>query len=424
MKLNKITNIILAIAILVSSQFACQALSPTPSVTQLPQPASTESIPGITDAPIVEPAQTETTFDISQFSDDEIMAGIQFALDGYADAYANNDPDLLEEVVDQENKPFRRIVRSRFDDFQKSSSGGQYTFEYILLDVTRREFGFVIGHLRTAGGFEANWMFRYLGDRWVLSEPTVEQVGEPVITETEHFNFTTYPWADDVNPQIMSMLDTARDNVEKVLGKVPEEKANVIILPIYGLRPANSSLSIASYISNQGTVKNVIQINTPYSYAYSFYDPALGWDGDLQTTLTHEYTHMTHALSFENAGALSDWMSEGIAEYVAGATENKYWACYAYNSGTFIPIIDESDSVYKQDLMHMYLLEQDFSLSYDFATSLVDFTVEKHGGLDGFWKLATALDDTSDFKKAVQKAFGISYEQYNKEWLDWLKKQC
>jgi len=220
------------------------------------------------------------------------------------------------------------------------------------------------------------------------------------------------------------MLDTARADVEKVLGKVPEEKANIIILPIYGLRPANSSLSIANYSSAQGTVKNVIQINIPYSYAYSFYDPVLGWDGDLQTTLTHEYTHMTHLLSFDKAGGLSDWMSEGLAEYVSGATENKYWACDAYNSGTFIPILDESDVIYKQDLMHMYLLEQDFSLSYDFATSLVDFTVEKHGGLDGFWALAHALDETSDFKKAVPQAFGISYEQYNQEWQDWLKGLC
>jgi hypothetical protein len=72
----------------------------------------------------------------------------------------------------------------------------------------------------------------------------------------------------------------------------------------------------------------------------------------------------------------------------------------------------------------MYLLEQNFGLSYGFATSLVDFIVEKHGGLDGFWKLAHALDETSDFKKAVQQAFGISYEQFDREWQDWLRKQC
>jgi hypothetical protein len=169
---------------------------------------------------------------------------------------------------------------------------------------------------------------------------------------------------------------------------------------------------------------NTIEAYAPFSYAFGSYEPALGWDGKMQTTLTHEFTHLIHWQVFDRAGRLADWMSEGLAEYVSGAVENKYWACDAYKSGTFIPIIDESDAVYKQDLMHMYLLEQDFGLSYDFATSIVDFIVERHGGLDGFWKLANALDETSDFKKAVPQAFGISYEQFDKEWQDWLKNQC
>jgi hypothetical protein len=109
---------------------------------------------------------------------------------------------------------------------------------------------------------------------------------------------------------------------------------------------------------------------------------------------------------------------------VAGAEENTYWACDAFRSGTFIPILDESDTVYKQDLMHMYLLEKDFGLSYAFATSLVQFTVENYGGLDSFWELANALDNTSNFRKAVEETFGISYEEYNEDWQKWLKNQC
>ena len=63
-------------------------------------------------------------------------------------------------------------------------------------------------------------------------------------------------------------------------------------------------------------------------------------------------------------------------------------------------------------------------LSYSFAHSLVSFTVENYGGLDGFWKLAHALDDTGDFKKAVQKAFRISYEECDQKWREWLEGQC
>ena len=65
----------------------------------------------------------------------------------YAQAYNENDPALLEQVVDQENKPFRRIVTSRFDDFQNSSQAGTGTFSYTLISINKREFGYVIAEL-------------------------------------------------------------------------------------------------------------------------------------------------------------------------------------------------------------------------------------------------------------------------------------
>jgi hypothetical protein len=406
-KYDKLFQAIVALAILTASQIACQTL--TGSTATASVPASQTPAPSSTD-PV-------------RVGDDEMMAGIQASLDMYAQAFNENDRALLEQVVDQENKPFRRIVTSRFDDFQNSSQAGTGTFDYSLISINKREFGYVIAQFRTAGGYQADWPFRRVNGIWVITEPTVEQVGAPVITDTEHFTFTTYPWAADVNQQIMDMMEIARTNTEKVLGQAPTEKASVKIMPIYGLSPFNPMNAIALYNRN-GALENGIEVYTPSSFAHGFYDPSTGWDGELQRTLTHEYTHMTHARVFDNAGRLSDWMSEGLAEYVAGEDENLYWACDSARSGEIIPILDESDVLAKQDLMHMYLLEQDFGLSYSFAHSLVSFTVEKHGGLDGFWELANALDNTGDFKRAVQKAFGISYEEYDQKWREWLKQQC
>lgn len=405
---HKLIQTILALTILISSQFACQTLS---------SPTATESAPP-TQTPV--PASSAEP---AKLSDDEIKAGIQASLDMYAQAYNDNNADLLDQVVDQENKPFRRIVTSRFNDYQKSSQAGG-TFQYTLISIEKRDFDYVIATFATRGGFHADWAFRLLNGTWIITEPTVEQVGAPVITDTEHFTFTTYAWAGDVNQQIMDMMETARANVEKVLGQAPKEKANVKIMPIYGLSPFNPMNAIALYDKNGSAIEDTIEVYTPSSFAFGFYDPAIGWNGELQKTLTHEYTHMVHARVFDKAGRLSDWMSEGLAEYVAGADENLYWACDSMRSGTLIPILDESGAFPKQDLMHMYTLEKDFGLSYSFAHSLVAFTVDNYGGLDGFWKLANALDDTSDFKKALQSAFGITYEEYNQKWQEWLKQQC
>ena len=415
---TKKKHFMLAIVVALITQLSCQA------VTQITQtaPTPTRLIIEITATPIT--VSTETPSNDFQFSDDEIKAGIQEALDTYAEAYNADDPDLLAQVVDRENKPFFRIVTNRFTTFQESYLSGSIEFGFTLLDIQKREFGYVVAHFEALGGNQANWIFRFAEDRWVLSEPTVEQVGEPVTTETDRFLFTTYPWADDVNPQIMELMETARNNVEKALGKVPEEKARVKIIPIYGVSPFNPMNAIALYMKEQGPIKDIIEVYAPYSFAFSYYDPAAGWAGDLLTTLTHEYTHMTHARSFNHSGRLSDWMSEGLAEYVSAPEYNITSACLAFESGTVIPILDESDVVYKQDLMHLTVMDQNIRLGYDYAQALVKFNVDNYGGMDGFWKLASALDDTSNFKEAVQKAFDISYDQYNNEWQAWLKEQC
>ncbi len=405
---------------LIVSQLACQTLFPAPTATQTATP-----FPSATVTPTaIAPTQTSVPTEAIPFSDDEIRAGIQESLDRYAEAYRDNNAELLEAVVDQENKPFRRIVRSRFDEFQGSYQAGQVDFHFRLLDITKREYGFVLARFETDGGYEAMWPFRYLNGAWVISEPSVEQIGKLITTETDYFVFTSYPWADDYNSRIMELMQTARKNVDKVLGKVPDEKVKVEIMPIYGLHPFDAMNAVASYSQGSAPTDDRIQLYTPNSFAYSYYDPDLGWEKELEKTLTHEYTHMTHARSFNGSGKLADWMSEGLAEYVSGADENSYWACDAMATGTFIPIVDETREIYQQDLMHMYLLEENFGLSYDFATSLVEFTVEKYGGLDGFWKLAESSDKTSDFRKAVQEAFGISYDEYNQKWQTWLKKKC
>lgn len=420
MKGKNIVTLLLALSLLLSSQWACQTLMPVAPQTES---APADEILPATATPVAEVTAPPTEAPVTsiELSDAEITAGIQAALDKYADAYTNNLPEVLDQVVDAENKPFYRIVTSRFKTFQESYLAGQIEFGYTVTQIQRREYGYVVAHIVTDGGMNADWVFRQMNGAWVLSEPTVEQVGEAVKTETDHFIFTTYPWADDVNQRIMDMMETARNDVEKILGKTPEQKAKVKVMPIYGLSPFNAMDAIALYASDRET----IEVYTPFSYAFGGYDPALGWDGELQTTLTHEYTHMVHARSFDRAGRLSDWMSEGLAEYVSTPTdENIYYACDAMRSGTFIPIVEDGNAVYKQDLMHLTLLNENVRLGYDYAHALVKFTADTYGGLDGFWKLARALDDTGDFKKAVPEAFGVSYEEYDRKWQAWLKKQC
>jgi hypothetical protein len=353
----------------------------------------------------------------------DIKRGIQAAVDLYAQAYNDNKPGLLKQAVDQTNAPFRRLVQTRFEEFQKSMWGGKIRFAFTVTDVQPREQGFVQARLVTSVGGATDWLFRQVAGRWVLSEPTVEQVGAVKQVETEHFIFNTYPWADDVNATVIELMENARARVLDRLGQVPDEKAQVDIMPIYGLRPGDSPNAVAYYDERSRSMDlDRILIYAPHSYLYGYYDPESGWPSDLEDILTHEYTHLTHNRSFDNAGEMAYWMTEGLAEYVSNAASD-YELSMAVKEDHIIPIVDqESDLLNRQDLTHMYTLVGDTSLAYALSHSLVVYIVREYGGLDSFWKLARAYSKYNDWDKALREALGVSYEEFDRGWRAWLKQ--
>ena len=163
-------------------------------------------------------------------------------------------------------------------------------------------------------------------------------------------------------------------------------------------------------------------IFAPESYSFGFYDPSEGWEAELQGTLTHEYTHLVNDASFIPIARETDWMSEGLAEFVSDhprANEVRE----AVKSDKIIPIIDTSGQVNKQDLEHLSILDKDVSLAYGLAYSLVAYINEKYGGMDGYWKFVAAFDKEQNLDKALQDAFGVTYDQFDKDWRAWLKEK-
>jgi hypothetical protein len=353
----------------------------------------------------------------------EIKRGIQTAVDLYARAYNENKVDVLKQAVDQTNLPFRRLVQSRFDDFQKSLWQGQYDFDFTVTDVQPREHGFVLAHLTTSGGGVTDWLFRQVAGRWVLSEPTAEQIGKVKQVETDHFIFNTYPWADDINAKVMELMEHAQKRVIDRLGKTPEGKALVDIMPIYGTLPGDDPGAVAYYDHNsRNTDQDRILIYAPHSFLFDYYDPAQGWESHLEDVLTHEYTHLVHNRSFDNAGQLADWMVEGLAEYVSDAP-SEYELSEAVKNDHIIPIFDEQSGIMqRQDLVHLYRLKDDVSLAYALSHSLVVYIDQKYGGLDAFWKLARAYDQHQNMDEALRAAFGVSYKEFDAGWRKWLKQ--
>jgi len=42
--------------------------------------------------------------------------------------------------------------------------------------------------------------------------------------------------------------------------------------------------------------------------------------------------------------------------------------------------------------------------------------------METFWALARSCDETQDMQSAIQNTLGISYEQFDSSWREWLKE--
>ena len=145
--------------------------------------------------------------------------------------------------------------------------------------------------------------------------------------------------------------------------KFPAGNCGCAFAPSYRLDPFSNPNSIAYYQAGNDQLTDAIYIFDPRSFAYAGYSKKSGWQAELQQVITHEYAHFAHQREFDKAGKLMDWVGEGIAEYASESSRINE-ARYAAEKGYLIPIIDPSDTIYKQDLMHLYLLEADVSLAY------------------------------------------------------------
>lgn len=392
--------------------------APATSAPAAAETAATETTAAPTSATAAPSATAEGAG--ATASDEDIAAGIQQTLDIYTKAYNTNDKTLLQQAVDPASAPLRRLLTVRFDIFQTSiNAGGTFDFNVEKI-LTRHDYGFVAAQVSSNGAL-FNWTFREVDGKWLMSEPTNAQIGKKETIESEHFTFRTYPWADDVNPTIVKLMEQARDTVVERLGKGTEGKAVVEVRPTFASGGITSSGMVA-YYNRDGRGVHQIVLYTPDSYVFGRYDPSIGWEGELLSTLVHEYTHLVNNASFTPIHRMSDWMVEGLAEYVSD-NPRAGEVSQAVRTNQLIPIVDTSDRVYKQDLMHLTILDKDRSLAYGESYSLVAYIADTYGGLDGFWKMVGIYDKTQNFDTALDQAFGVTYGEFDKGWRDWLEQK-
>ena len=390
-----------------------------------PPPAAPTAVTAVGPTPTL--AAAPTAAPTGTPDDAAIMAGIQATLDDYTRAYNDNDVTRLQSTVDQGSGAFRRLVEERFKSYQESIFAGKISWQFTVEQIERRDLGFVLGHIsRPDQQVGYDWLFREVSGKWLLSEPSERQLGDTVKLESEHFMYRTYHWADDINPRIMELMEAAYRTVTKRLGKGIDVKPTVDIRPIFGIAPPQPATALAYYKAGGRPRDDRMVIFAPNSFAFGFYDKAKGWDGELGETLTHEFTHLVNQRAFMSVATMRDWMYEGLAEYVSNNSRAAAVSA-AVAGAAIIPIVDPAGGAKPQDLDHLYLLDHDVSLAYGLSYSLVAYIDTNLGGLEKFWEFAQTMNKTpgtglARYDAAIQKVFGISYQEFDAGWRAYLKK--
>jgi hypothetical protein len=396
-----------------------------PVVEETPEAAepTVEATPEAAE-PTSAPAADDTTTDLS---DAELIAALQETVDLWAQAFTEADPEMLAEAIDRRSPSLLRTQQARLKTVSESIGAGSRQWGGTVVDVTRREHGYVQAHI-DSGNIRRGFTFKEVDGKWLLAEPKRAELGKRETIETEHFTIQYFPWDEAMIDTIATMMEDVHTTITDKMGRGPEQKSLVQLIPTFEASPGLASgNALAFYRRGFGARRGVQEmvINTPDSFGFGAYDANAGWEPSLEATLAHEYVHLVNDCCFTPIARMHDWMIEGLAEHISdGPISREGEVALAVQNDAIIPIQDTSGSRYdKQDLEHLTLLDQDISLAYGLSSSLVNYIVENYGGLDGWWTLIEDFDKTQDLNQSLQNVLNISLEEFEQNWIDDLKQR-
>jgi hypothetical protein len=416
------------------------AIAAAPAATNEPTTAAATTAPtaestpattaaATTGAATAAPNQTSTSA-AATLSDDELKAALQKTMDTWSQAFAEADKGLLAKAVDPKALAFRRTQEAYLKYVSEAQGSSGMDWSGTVATVKRRENGYVQAGVDIRGARRV-FTFKPVGGRWLLSEPSRAELGQRKKLETEHFIMEYYPWDADVADDIAKLLEKVHADDTAKMGKGPDKKTLVHVAPTAEATPGGSSGTFLAFyrrgIGSRLGQKEIV-INSPNNAGFGGYDPAEGWQPQLEGTIAHEYAHLINDCCFTPIAKQNDWMTEGLAVYISeGGHTNGYMSRvkYAVQHDSLIPIIGQPTSAggVRQDLENLSALDKDNGLAYGEAATLVDYIVTHYGGLEGYWKLVDDYSKTQNFDQSLQNVLKITVADLDKAWRADLKQR-
>ncbi|HCJ11230.1 MAG TPA: hypothetical protein DHW14_08745 [Clostridiales bacterium] len=222
-------------------------------------------------------------------------------------------------------------------------------------------------------------------------------------------------------PVVLACAERAHEAVSGRLGWSPagrEEKVPVL------LHPTRTSLD-RQFASRDGLQAvgaywcGVVQVLSPRLWLAE--EPGAAAVAVLWTDgpLVHEYTHYVLDMLVPAAG-YPRWFSEGLAQYVEYKETGYLWLGVGVSAG----LLPEADGPFYS----LSELGRDFdglentAAAYRAAFLLTAYLVDDSAGWDGLRALLGEMARGRPFEAALEKVTGLSPEEFESRWLEWLRE--
>jgi hypothetical protein len=351
--------------------------------------------------------------------EEQAVAGeIEELLDRQALARASGDREAYMATIDQRNLVWRRIQGSVFDASSRQRQSLRVTRVQLKPDGYYKAWiEFRAAPDAGAHGF-AVWVFRQTDQGWLHSEPLIEELGPRITSDSEHFRMSYYAWDEDVLERTMAVAEAARAMVTAKLAPPPVERVTVSMNPTFGSHSALREFGTwAAYLPG---VRDLVLTRSLESFGATTTAPGETQDDRLLVALAHEYTHLVndHIVSIVK---IPHWMSEGLAEYVAGNMRRDV-VTRALAARRLVPLERASEAIeWGTDPVKGYTLN-DVVLGYAEAAWAVAYFIHRFGQ-DAFFDLSRAYAESRRWEESFSGVTQTTWANFQDAWQQWLREQ-
>ncbi|MEK6207219.1 MAG: hypothetical protein AABM32_06205 [Chloroflexota bacterium] len=356
-------------------------------------------------APTPEPSSTATTVVINESSKSEISAVLQRR---HA-ALAGKDLQAFQATVDLTRPAFRRCQHETFDIAARQGLGGSAP---TVIKVEPYGDGYVRAYVEASSNEVERLYFRRDGDRWIVTEPKVDELGGERSRVVEGIRVEYWGVDEDIVGFIGHEAAATRDFL------VPHATSTIRDPYYIKVIPTRETAGIVACTSL--AYANIRDEHAPFLGLWRVWlAPSLDRVSDFQqVVLRHEGLHyLQDQFSHGILVRLDWWLIEGWPDYVAQSRGRAAiaGAVCASSVPTLKRIVDgvptEPDT--PPELTGQY---------YALANSMVEYVYATYGS-QSYWDLVALYKDNPDYRLTYPKIFKVEPEAFYQGWLAFAKKK-